>query len=427
MSASCVVFWFSESQKKGKIAGKIEMMEKGQKVALLAIGVNLALFGVKYLFAKFSGSMALTAEAFHSLSDLIASSTVFVGLIIAKRKTKSFPYGLYKVENLVSVAVALAIFYAGYEIAAEAIKGSASELQNLEITIASVICAMAITYGFSRYEARVGAEIESPSLIADARHMWVDMLANAVVLAGLLSSLAGFNLDRVAAFIIVIFIAWAGGKILIDGIRVLLDASLDYQTLSSAEKLILDETQVVEIQNLTGRNSGRYKFIEANIVLKTHNLDKANFIAHRIETKINSQIKNVDRVLIHFEPLHKEFLVYALPLKDANQTQISQHFGEAPYFVLVTVGAKDKKAIEQKVIENTFTKVEHGKGILVAELLNKFSIDVVITKESFEGKGPIYVFSNAAVENIMTESESIDEAFDEIGIQFDPNAIKTLH
>ncbi|MGD8256611.1 MAG: cation transporter dimerization domain-containing protein, partial [Desulfobacterales bacterium] len=81
-----------------------------------------------------------------------------------------------------------------------------------------------------------------------------------------------------------IFIAWAGGAIFFDGIRVLLDASLDYQTLRSAEKLILDEPQVTEIQNLIGRNSGRYKFIEASIVLKTHDLNKANFIAHRIET-----------------------------------------------------------------------------------------------------------------------------------------------
>ena len=197
-------------------------MEKSQKVALLAIGVNLVLFGLKYLFGGLSGSIALMAEAFHSLSDVIASSTVFAGLIIARRKTRSFPYGLYKVENLVSVIVALAILYAGYQIAGEAVKGGASELQNLWITIASVVCAMAITYGFSRYEARVGAEIESPSLIADARHMWVDMLANAVVLAGLLSNLAGFNLDRIAAFIVVFFIAWAGATILIDGVRVLI-------------------------------------------------------------------------------------------------------------------------------------------------------------------------------------------------------------
>ena len=399
--------------------------EKGQKVALLAIGANLVLFGLKYIFAGLSGSIALKAEAFHSLSDVIASSTVFAGLILARRKTRSFPYGLYKVENLVSVIVALAIFYAGYQIALEALKGGASSLQNLGITITSVFCAMVITFGFSRYEARVGAEIESPSLIADARHMWVDMLANAVVLAGLLSNLAGFNLDRIAAFIVVFFIAWAGAKILIDGVRVLLDASLDYATLSLAEKLISDEPQVIDIQNLAGRNSGRYKFIEAKIVLKTHDFDKANFIAHRIEANIKRQIKNVDRVLIHFEPTQKEILIYALPLKDANQNQISPHFGEAPYFSLVKVRVKDKKAIEHQVIENPFTQVKQGKGILVAEFLNKYFIDVIVTRESFDGKGPFYVFSNAAVENLLSARETIEEALGDIGIHFDPAELIT--
>ncbi len=401
------------------------MMEKGQKVALLAIGVNLVLFGLKYIFAALSGSIALKAEAFHSFSDVIASSTVFAGLILARRKTRSFPYGLYKIENLVSVIVALAIFYAGYEIALEAFKDSASDLQNLGITIASVFCAMVITFGFSRYEARVGAEIESPSLIADAKHMWVDMLANSVVLAGLLSSVAGFNVDRIAAFIIVFFIAWAGGRILIDGIRVLLDASLDYQTLSLAEKLILSEPQVIEMQNLMGRNSGRYKFIEASIILKTHDLDKANFIAHRIEANIKMQIKNVDRALIHFEPTKKETLIYALPLKDAKQAYISPHFGEAPYFVLVTVSVKDKRVRERKVIANPFMHVEHGKGILVAELLNKYPIDVILTMKSFKGKGPFYVFSNAAVESIQTTEDTVENALENLGIFFDDNEIKT--
>ena len=401
-------------------------MEKGQKVALLAIGVNLGLFGMKYLFAGLSGSVALMAEAFHSLTDVIASSTVFAGLILSKRKTKAFPYGLYKVENLVSVIVALTILYAGYEIALEAVKGSISVLRNLWITIASVVCAMAITYGFSRYEARVGAEIESPSLIADARHIRVDMLANMIVLAGLISSFSGFNLDRIAAFIIVFFIARAGGKILIDGIRVLLDASLDYATLSSAEKLILDEPQVVEIQNLMGRNSGRYKFIEANIILKTHDFKKANFIAHRIEANIKRQIKNVDRVLIHFEPTPKENLIYAFPLKDAGLKQISSHFGEAPYFALIKVGVKDKRAIEYKLIKNPYTQVESGKGILVAEFLNKYFIDVIVTKEPFDGKGPFYVFATAAVENLLTEGGSVADASDEIGIHFDGDAIKAV-
>ena len=393
-------------------------MDKGEKVALLAIGINLALFGIKYTFSTLSGSIALKADAFHSLSDVVASSTVFGGLIIAKRKTKSFPYGLYKVENLVSVMVALAIFYAGYEIVMEATKGVAVELQNIWLTIASVLCVIVITYGYSRYATKVGTEINSPSLIADAKHIGVDMFSSAMVLVALLSSFAGVNLDRISAFIIVFIIAWSGGKILIDGIRVLLDASLDYKTLSLAEKLILAEPQVMEIQHLMGRNSGRYKFIEADIFLKTHDLNRAHFIADRIETNIKSQIKNVDRVLIHYEPTKKENFIYAVPLEYANQQRISRHFGEAPYFGLITVRIQDKKAIEQKVIANPFTQVDHGKGILAAEFLNKHLVDVVITKESFEGKGPYYVFSNAAVDNLITDQGTVEKALESLGIFF---------
>ncbi|RZB38140.1 MAG: hypothetical protein SRB2_00486 [Desulfobacteraceae bacterium Eth-SRB2] len=393
-------------------------MEKGEKVAALAVGINLVLFGIKYIFSTLSGSIALKADAFHSLSDVVASSTVFVGLIIAKRKTKSFPYGLYKVENLVSVGVALAIFYAGYEIVMEATKGIAVELKNIWLTIASVLCIIAITYGYSRYATKVGTEINSPSLIADAKHIGVDMFSSAMVLVVLLSSFAGINLDKISAFIIVVIIAWSGGKILIDGIRVLLDASLDYKTLSIAEKLILAEPQVMEIRHLMGRNSGRYKFIEADIFLKTHDLDKAHFIANQIEVNIKRQIKNVDRVLIYYEPSKKENFIYAIPLTDANRHGISRHFGEAPYFGLITVRIKDNKVIDQKIVENPFTQIERGKGILVAEFLNKHQIDVIITKESFEGKGPYYVFSNAAVDNLLTEEETVDKALESLGILF---------
>ena len=66
----------------------MEVMEKGEKVAALAVGIHLVLFGIKYLFSSLSGSIALKAEAFHSLSDVIASSTVFAGLILIVSRQK---------------------------------------------------------------------------------------------------------------------------------------------------------------------------------------------------------------------------------------------------------------------------------------------------------------------------------------------------
>jgi len=392
------------------------MMEKGERVALLAIGVNLLLFAIKYFFARHSGSIALKADAFHSLSDVVASLTVLGGLLIAKRKTRSFPYGLYKVENLASVGVALAILYAGYEIAMDALHGGTVELKNVGATAASVLCTMGLAFAYSAYAVRIGREINSPSLVADAKHIGVDMLAGAAVLAGLAGSLAGFDLDRISAFIVVAIIVWSGGKIFIDGIRVLLDASLDYATLSLAEKLILSEPRVVAIEHLTGRNSGRYKFIEANILLKAHALDRAAFIANRISAGISKHIKNVDRVLIHYEPIRKETMVYAFPLSDARGERISDHFGEAPWFALITVGMKDRKHVAQEILVNPFTHLKQGKGIRVAEFLIQHTVDAVITKESFAGKGPFYVFSNAAVDCFQTHAETPEKAMAELGI-----------
>jgi len=341
------------------------------------------------------------------------------GIVIAKRKTRAFPYGLYKVENLAAVILALAILYAGYEIAVEAIRGKTTELQNVGTTITSVLSAIGVAFIYARYAAGVGREINSPSLIADAKHIGVDVFAGGAVLAGLMGSLAGLDLDRVTAFIVVAIIVWSGSKILTDGIRVLLDASLDYNTLSQAEKLILAEPQVVAIENLTGRNSGRYKFVEANIVLKEHELEKAAFIANRIADRISEQIENVDRVLIHYEPILKDNFVYALPLQDNRHRRISDHFGDAPCFALITVKLEDYRVIKQEILANPFTHVNQGKGILVAEFLIKHAVDAVITREGFAGKGPFYVFSNAAVDTLQTVEDTLEKALKTMGVSIE--------
>lgn len=198
-----------------------------------------------------------------------------------------------------------------------------------------------------------------------------------------------------------------------------MDASLDYDTLRSAEKTIREEPQVVEIKDLKGRNSGQYKFLEAAITLKTHDLDKAHFISSRIEKNIKDRLKNIDQVLIHYEPSEKEHIIYGLPVKDGKELTISKHFGDAPYFALVTVRTKDNKAVELTTIKNPFTQVEHKKGILVAEYLIKNSIDIFITTGTFEGKGPFYVFSDAAVEILRTEKGNVKQALQELEVIFD--------
>lgn len=388
-------------------------MEAGEKVALLAIIVNFTLFMVKYIAAVFSGSIALKAEAFHTFADLIASLTVFAGLKIAKRKSRMFPYGLYKIENMFSVIISVVVFYTGYEIVLEAKNMESSVLENSEMAILSILFSILVTFLFSRYEKKVGQELNSPILLADAAHIHIDVLSNVVVLVSLVSSIMGYHLEQIAAVIVVLFIIKTGWQIAVDGLRVLLDASIDYETLSKVAKIIVQTPQVIEMKTVTGRNSGQFKFIEANIVLKTHDLDKAHFIAEQIESHIKKEIRHIDQVIIQYEPVKKEELIYAVPLTD-DRTLIGDHFGEARYFMLVTFKAEEKKACKIEILDNPYSIKEKSKGILTAEFLIGKMVDAVLVKKAFDNKGPVYVFSNANTEVVVTDALTPLQAFEKI-------------
>ena len=65
-------------------------MNKGEKVAFLAILVNLFLFAIKYFGAEISGSIALKAEAFHTMADLIASLSILGGAKNREKEEQTF-------------------------------------------------------------------------------------------------------------------------------------------------------------------------------------------------------------------------------------------------------------------------------------------------------------------------------------------------
>ena len=391
-------------------------MNKGEKVAYLAILVNLFLFAIKYFGAEISGSIALKAEAFHTMADLIASLSILGGLKIAKRKSKLFPYGLYKVENLMSVIISLVVFYTGYEIIVDTMSATTGNITNSAIAIGCLILSIIITFIFSRYEKQIGEEINSPILLADAEHIHMDILSNAIVLVAVISSYVGYSFDKIAAIIVVCFIIKTGVTILKNGIKVLLDASIDYETLSKVEKIITNTHKVAELIKLSGRNSGRFKFIEATIRLETGDLDEAHCIADKIESDIKNKVRNIDEVLIHYEPTHKNETIYAVPLTSSKE-KIHEHFGEAPYFMIARFKLEDKIASKVELLENPYYDSEKSKGILTAEFLSKQKVDKIISRHEFNNKGPLYVFSDAKIEIILTKQEFPKEAFSDLGLK----------
>ena len=378
------------------------------RVAWASIAVNIFLSLLNLAIAAASGSLAVAAEMVHNLVDLVASVAVLAGVKLSERESRAFPYGLYKVENLVAVGVAILIFFTGYEIAKEAIFAEEQVATVNGWMLAGVALSALVPLAFSVYEMRVGRALNSPSLMADATEYRAHVFSSGVVFLALIGQVIGFRVDRYAALVIVVLIARTGWELLVDGMRVLLDASLDAETLEQVRAIVEADPAVVEIRSLAGRNAGRYRFLEADVALRVDDLEKAHNVSRRIEEAIRAAVPHVERVRIHYEPRVRRHLRYALPLAGPEGT-LSPHFGEAPYFGLVTVRTADGQIERREVLPNPHLDVEKAKGVRVGEWLVGLKADVVALREDVQGKGPAYVFADAGIETRLTEAATLDK------------------
>jgi cation diffusion facilitator family transporter len=392
------------------------------RVAIYSCMLNLCFMGMKYALGDVSGSLALKADAIHSLADVISSLTIFVGILIADRRTKTFPEGLYKVENLVALISSFFIFFAAYEIAMEAWHGeAASRLEHVPIVAAGLLAIIGLAFLFSRYELRVGLEIGSPSLVADAKHVSTDLLSTVVILASVVGAAFGIVLDRYVAVFVALLVARMGLEIFIDAVKVLLDATLDYKTLDSIRMIVESHPDVVEILSIGGRSSGRYKFVEISVCLDIRRLKTAHDLISHLEEEILDRHPSIDKLLVHYEPIRKNITRMATPMdipadRPADlDSRVSEHFGEATHFALVQRDNRDGTVRLERFLVNPYRELERRKGVKVAEMLRDEEVDEVFTRAELDGKGSGYSLEALGIDAVPTSAITLRQLIEEIG------------
>jgi cation diffusion facilitator family transporter len=391
------------------------------KVALLSCLVNGFLMTAKYFLGEASASMALKADAVHSLADVISSLSILAGILISDRKTKTFPLGLYKVENLVALLSSLFIFFAAYEIVSEAIYAeSKGAIKNLGLVTAGVVFMLIVAYLYSRYELKAGLKAGSPSLVADAKHIATDMLSSLVILLAILGTYLGVPLDRYAAVLVAALVARIGFSIMSDSLKVLLDATLDYSTLDGIREVLERHPLVMRVDSLGGRSSGRYKFVEANVKLDARLLRDAHNVVSHLEEAILDRWPDIDRILIHYEPEQKEFIRIATPI-DAPKGAVPkldcalfEHFGEAPSFAVLRKETRTGNVSLVATVANHFSTLERHRGVKAAEYLVVMDVDEVWTRAALDGKGAGYALEALGIDVFTTGASTLEELIAEI-------------
>ncbi len=372
-------------------------MGREEKAALISTAVTFGLALLKYAAFAVSGSLAILADSVHSLTDTLTSLLVLLGLRISKRKSKDFPYGFYKVENLVALILSLAIFFAGFEILKMSLERG-YEVSNIPYAAAVAFLGLLSSYFLSIYKTKVGRETGSPSLIADGLHSRSDALSSAVVLVGVLSSYTSLPFDRISAVVVALFVFRAGWSPLKDSLRVLLDASIEPEVLLRIQRIILAKKSIKRLVKLTGRNSGRFRFIEAVIEVDTDSLREAHRLSEELEKEIKAEIPRVDRILIHYEPVEKRENRVAVPLDEKGAPTL--HLGKAVKFRVIDYDLD--RIVKDEVVENPHRELEKGRGRKAAEFLKDLSVDVVLFPGEPEEKGAVLILKGEGirVENI---------------------------
>ncbi len=214
-----------------------ERRQANRAIAVSAVG--MAVTGlVELLLAVLTGSVGLLGDAIHNLSDVSTSAVVFLGFRLSRRPpTDRYPYGLERAEDLAGVGIAVVVWasaaFAGYESIRKLIEHGRTSFVGLGI--AGAVIGIIGNQVVARYKMRVGRRINSATLIADARHSWLDALSSAGALVGLIAVALGWPWgDPVAGIAVTVFICHVGYEVTADVMHRLADG-VDPVVITTAE------------------------------------------------------------------------------------------------------------------------------------------------------------------------------------------------
>jgi len=214
-----------------------ERRQANRAIAVSAIGLG-ATGLVELLLAVFTGSVGLLGDAIHNLSDVSTSAVVFLGFRLSRRPpTQKYPYGLERAEDLAGIGIAAVIWasaaFAGYESVRKLIDHG--HTSHVAAGIIGAVLGIIGNQVVARYKLVVGRRIHSATLIADARHSWLDALSSAGALLGLIAVALGQPWgDPLAGLVVTAFICHVGYEVTKNVVHRLADG-VDPEVITTAE------------------------------------------------------------------------------------------------------------------------------------------------------------------------------------------------
>jgi cation diffusion facilitator family transporter len=279
------------------------------RVSVVSIIVNVALSALKMAAGILAHSAAMVSDAVHSLSDVLSTFIVIIGVNIAGQKSdEAHPYGHERFECVASIILALMLGLTGAGIGYSGFKSIIhgdyeNKIPGVAALVAAVI-SIAVKEWMYRYARNAAKRINSGALMADAWHHRSDALSSVGAFVGILGAILGYPaLDAAASIVICLFIAKAAYDVFMDAVNKMVDKSCDEETLAALRALVAAQGGVISVDDIRTRIFGSRMFVDIEIAAdKDLVLSQAHEIAENVHHAVEKNFPSVKHCMVHVNP-----------------------------------------------------------------------------------------------------------------------------
>jgi len=267
---------------------------------------NIFLFVLKYWAGIATGSLALIADAWHTLTDSVSSVIVLIGGKISRKPAdEDHPFGHGRAEHIASIIIGVLLAIIAFDFVVGAVDKFISREQTnfgLFAWVATIVSIL-VKEGMAQYAFWAAKKAKSSILKADGWHHRTDALSSVIILIGIAVGNTFWWTDAVLSFIVAIMIGWASYQILASEIKSLLGESPSEELLRS----ILKSTQAqfdepLHLHHIHIHTYGRHTELSCHIKLPPEmSLNEAHEICTKVEDIIMDKFGFVSTV--HAEPI----------------------------------------------------------------------------------------------------------------------------
>lgn len=284
-------------------------MEKATKVLVKSLIVNILLTLTKFVFGLIYKSKVLVADGIHSLSDLATDVVSIYGSKLSlKPADNEHPYGHGKIEYLTSIVIGAVILALALSLLGNSLNAKNTIASNMVLYV--TIFTILAKYLISRYILSKGVKYKSNLLVASGKESRADVISSAIVIITyFLSKLSSYSKiflysDTIGTFIIGLIILKTAYRILKENIvSILGESEQDEEYLDKIRKIILENSEVVNIEELNIIKYGHY--YQANITINMDSnvtLEDARAVSNRIKKKLINKKTRISYAKISINP-----------------------------------------------------------------------------------------------------------------------------